>query len=114
MTNAAIIFNASCKLMEEGILGTTGRKIVLEAPDGTKTEIMEPEPIHTYNAWKAMGYQVKRGERNIAQITIWKPGKAKKTDNEETNADGENDETRMFLKTAFFFKRSQVEQITAH
>lgn len=113
MTNAMIIFNAALKLMEEGIIGTTGRKMVMETSDGDKIEVMEPEAIHTYAAWKSMGYQVKRGEKNVAAITIWKAGKGKKQEEgtEEGEQDGENTETRMFLKTAFFFKASQCELI---
>ena len=38
MTNAQIIFMESCRLLEEGVIGTTGRKLVMEMPDGTKKE----------------------------------------------------------------------------
>lgn len=110
MTNAQIIFNASCRLMEDGIIGTTGRKIVVEMADGTEQEFMEPEPIHTYQVWKSLGFQVKKGEKNIAAITIWKAGKSK---NEEADGDteGKDEQMRMFMKTAHFFKRSQCELI---
>lgn len=112
MTNAMIIFNAAMKLMDEGIIGTTGRKMVMETPDGDKIEVMEPEVIHTYAVWKSLGYQVKRGEKNIAAITIWKAGKGKQTEQaEEGDQDGENSRIKMFLKTAFFFKASQCEII---
>jgi len=109
-----IIFNASVKLMEDGVIGTTGRKMVMEMPDGSEIEVMEPEAIHTYAVWKKLGYQVKRGEKNVAAITIWKPGKGKKKQEEQTEEeaqDGENVKMKMFLKTAFFFKASQCELI---
>ncbi len=31
-------------------------------PDGSLIEVPEPETIHTYNGWKALGYQVRKGE----------------------------------------------------
>ncbi len=107
MTNEQIIFMESCRLMKEGVIGTTGRKLVTELPDGTKQELMEPEPIHTYNTWKAMGYQVKKGEKNIAAFTIWKARTKKAEGGDE---DG-GEETHMFMKTAHFFKISQCEKI---
>jgi len=108
MTNAQIIFMESCRLMEDGIIGTTGRKLTMEMPDGTTKELMEPEPIHTYQAWKSIGYQVKKGEKNIAAFTIWKAHTKKaEADDEE----GSKEETRMFMKTAHFFKISQCEKI---
>ena len=112
MTNAMIIFWASCKLMEDGVIGTTGRSCEIEDAEGNKRVMMEPEPIHTYAHWKKLGYQVKRGEKNIAEIMIWKAGKGKsRQESDEEQLDGENPEVRMFRKTAFFFKMSQCEKI---
>ena len=105
MTNEQIIFNEACRLMEEGIIGTTGRTFKMEMEDGSIQDVMEPEPIHTYQAWKALGYQVKKGEKNIAAFTIWK-AQTKKSDEE----DGE-EKIAMFMKTAHFFKISQCEKI---
>ena len=108
MTNAQIIFMESCRLLEEGVIGTTGRKLVMEMPDGTKKEQMEPEPIHTYQTWKSFGYQVRKGEKNIAAFTIWK-ARIKKA--EGSDEEGGSEETRMFMKTAHFFKLSQCDKI---
>lgn len=108
MTNAQIIFMESCRLLEEGVIGTTGRKLVMEMPDGTKKEQMEPEPIHTYQTWKSFGYQVRKGEKNIAAFTIWK-ARTKKA--EGSDEEGSSEETRMFMKTAHFFKLSQCDKI---
>ena len=108
MTNAQIIFMESCRLMEEGVIGTTGRKLLMDMPDGTTKEFMEPEPIHTYNTWKALGYQVRKGEKNIASFTIWK---ARTKKGEATGDEEGQEETRMFMKTAHFFKISQCEMI---
>ena len=63
MTNAQIIFNESIELMENGIIGNTGRKIIVENEDGEKKEMLAPESIHTYAGWKAIGRQVKKGEK---------------------------------------------------
>lgn len=63
------------------------------------------EEAHTYNRWKAMGYQVRKGEHAAFKATIWKHGK-KKVETE----DGEEKEAgRMFMKTASFFTASQVD-----
>ena len=55
-----------------------------------------------------MGYQVKRHEKAIAQFPIWKHT-SKTVKNKETGED-ENKEN-MFMKTASFFKMSQVEKV---
>lgn len=67
-----------------------------------------PEAIHTFALWKQLGYSVKKGEKAIAKFAIWKH-----TSKTVENEDGEEEEkTNMFLKTAAFFKLSQVEKIT--
>lgn len=104
MTNADIIFHAGQQLAKEGKIGYTGK--VFEAVDaaGTKIQVKETEAIHTFATWKQMGFMVQKGQKAIARITIWKyAGKV----NEETG----EDEGRMFLKTAAFFSRSQVEAL---
>ena len=58
-TNAEIILRESLNLVNQGVLKTTGRVFLQELPDGSKVEIPEPEPIHTYNGWRDLGYQVK-------------------------------------------------------
>lgn len=64
------------------------------------------EECHTYNRWKAMGYQVRKGEHAAFKATIWKHGK-KKVETE----DGEEEQGRMFMKAASFFTASQVDKI---
>lgn len=95
--------------MKAGIIGKTGRTFnakVINA-DGEEEEVVveEAEPIHTYAGWKERGYQVQKGEKAIAQFTIWKhvTKKAKK--------EGEEDEQKMFMKKASWFKFSQVAPI---
>lgn len=105
ITNAQIIMNESIRLMGEGVLKPTGRVFVQELPDGSKVELPEPEPIHTYNGWKDIGYQVKKGEHAKAQFQIWKYAGKK---DEET---GEEENGHCFMKKAFWFTADQVEKV---
>lgn len=106
MTNEQIIFNESLNLMESGIIGDTGRKIIVENEDGEKKEMPEPESIHTYAGWKAIGRQVKKGEKCIATFMIWKhTTKKKKSEDEE-------EQEKMFMTKAFFFRECQTEAVT--
>lgn len=63
------------------------------------------EPVHTYAAWKAMGYTVKKGEHSVLKLSIWKHSTKKNKDGEE--------EAHMFMTPAHFFAASQVEKRTA-
>lgn len=103
MTNAQIILIESVRLMEEGIIGTSGRQ--LKTLDGRI--VNEPEEIHTFAIWKSLGYKVKAGEHAIAKFPIWKYT-SKKVEDENGE---ETDRTNMFLKTSAFFKKSQVEKV---
>lgn len=105
MTNAQIIFFESCKLMDAGIIGTTGRSVRIRNADGSETDYMEPEEIHTFAAWKSLGFSVKKGAHAVAKFPIWKYTKQTVKDD-----NGDDQETsRMFLKTAAFFTFGQVE-----
>ena len=106
ITNVQIIFNESLKLVQQGILKSTGKTIVLEMQDGSKKELPEPEPIHTYNGWKELGYQVKKGEHAKAQFPIWK---YKGQKNEET---GEEENGKCYQRKAFWFTFDQVEKVS--
>ena len=109
MTNEAIIFENACKLMKDGVIGTTGRSVTVKTTDGGEMTMLEPEPIHTFQAWKELGYKVKKGEHAIAKFTIWKY-KSETIKNES----GEDEESgHMFMKLAHFFKRDQVEPLKA-
>ena len=106
MTNEMIILNARFDLMEKGILQGTGNTITVEDENGGKKQIEEPEQIHTYHGWKSLNKQVKKGEKSIATIQIWKHiiKKPKEKDEEE--------QEKMFLTKAFFFTEAQTEAIT--
>lgn len=105
MTNEMIIFNNRLSLMEDGILQGTGNTITVENEEGEKIELEEPEQIHTYAGWKTLNRQVKRGEKSIATILIWKhtTKKPKEKEKEEQEA--------MFMTKAFFFRECQTEAI---
>ena len=112
MTNSMIILLESIRLMEEGKLQGSGQYGHYTDHEGNEVEIEYPEAIHTFAAWKQLGFSVKKGEHAIAAFTIWKYAERRR-EAEEENADEEQAEGRMFMKKAFFFKASQVERITA-
>lgn len=62
------------------------------------------EESHTFARWKQMGYKVRKGEHATFKATIWK-AKERKAETE----DGEKQDLSMFMKTACFFTKSQVE-----
>jgi hypothetical protein len=60
------------------------------------------EEVHTFQRWKAMGYMVKKGEKAVFKTTIWKA--VPKNDEEK--------EVKLFMKSAAFFKASQVQPLS--
>jgi len=106
MTNDMIIWLKRCELMKDGIIGGSGEYAEVEINGEVQT--MEiPEEIHTYQMWKSMGFQVRKGEKAIAQFTIWKY-----TNKEVEKSNGEIVKSgRCFMKKSSFFKPSQVEKI---
>lgn len=121
MTNNMIIFWASVELMNQGKIKGTGRMVEIELDDGRRIEVEEPEPLHTFAAWKQMGYIVKKGEKATAQIDIWKHTTRQlptDTGNEATDQanraiNEQGGQQKMFRKVASFFTASQVQPITA-
>lgn len=68
------------------------------------------EEIHTFQKWKQMGFNVKKGEKSEIKFPIWKyAGKKQKNENGEDVVVNEH----CFMKESAFFKRSQVEPMTA-
>ncbi len=110
MTNSQIIFNESVALMEKGIIGNTGNVLLVEKEDGSKVPISEPEPIHTFSGWKALGFQVNKGQKAIAKFSIWKCKPPSVSKDKDTGEEVEHGE-QMFMTKAFFFKRDQVSLI---
>ncbi len=105
-TNSMIILLESVKLMEQGIIGGTGEMIVYDDGKGNKKQVEMPELIHTYQKWKELGYQVRRGEKAIAKFPIWKYSESKRKDDNEQ----EKTHAKMFMKVSAFFKLSQVDR----
>ena len=110
MTNAQIIFQNRIFLMQEGLIKGTDEKITIQSEDGEQ-QIQMPEEIHTYNAWKALGYQVQKGEHAIAKFPIWKYKANKKQQDDEAGEDEQPQTGKMFKKVAFFFTIDQVKKI---
>lgn len=112
MTNAKIIFNESVRLMNEGVLKGTGEFVTVEYDDGEKVSLEIPEPIHTFNGWKALGYSVKKGEKSSIKFPIWKYTEKEKPEEEKTGNPLEDAPvTNMFMKMSAFFRFDQVEKI---
>lgn len=112
MTNAEILFLAGQELAEQGIIRYTGRTYKAVLPNGEETTIKETEPLHTFAHWKSLGYSVKKGEKAVAKIRIWKHSAPKTETIPQT--DGKEaqyvDKGQMFMKTAAFFTAAQVEK----
>ena len=120
MTNEMIILHESIRLMEEGTLKGSGQCGKIETDLGT-VEIELPEAIHTFNGWKARGYQVKKGEKSSIKFPIWKhttkmldtnTGNAE-MDKMNTEINEQGGQTNMFMKVSAFFTFEQVEPIKA-
>lgn len=114
MTNAQIILGEQIRLQEEGILKYTGRMIEAIDMAGNEIEIPEIQPIHTYQAWKKLGYQVKKGEKAIAKFAVWKYLTKKQKQEEEVPVDVDGQTVvkgRCYMKVSAFFTDEQVEKI---
>ncbi len=108
MTNAMIIMAEQVKLQQNGVLQFTGRILKMISPAGDEIEYPEIQPIHTYNGWKARGYQVKKGQKAIVKFPIWKYTKGKKKDMDEEEAQAKG---YCFMKNSAWFSDAQVEPI---
>lgn len=117
MTNNMIIFYASQDLAEEGKINYTGRTITVELPDGSKMEVQETEPIHTFQEWKKAGFMVQKGQKAIAKISIWnftdKASKSTKEAREAAGMDTEKPDPHYYMKESAFFSASQVAPLEA-
>ena len=104
MTNREIVFDRAQHLAEAGIIKYTGRVYNVKFEDGHEIRVKETEAIHTYQAWKELGFQVQKGQKAVDKFTIWKHVTRKNTETGEEIG-------KMILKTAAFFSQSQVEAI---
>ena len=111
VTNRQIIFLAACDLVEDGKIQTTGRMIDFEMDDGMVITVPEPEPIHTFQHWKALGYRVNKGEHAITKLSIWKYVDKKKKGDEAEKAEDEENAVKAghcIRKESHFFALHQV------
>lgn len=92
MTNDQIIFKAAAQFLG-----------IDEAEAASMVMLGKFPAFHTYEGWKAEGYQVQKGEKSLFSAKIWKMTE-KKTD------DG-NKLQKMIMKNSHFFGFSQVKPI---
>ena len=111
MTNEQILLNVRFQLMEEGKIGSTGRWLERQDESGEVKKVPEPEEIHSFLRWKEYGYGVKKGEKAIAKVEIWKYAESKKKDEGKSEDEESEEKERLFKKVAFFFAPSQVEPL---
>ena len=91
MTNEEIVFSKRVELMEKELLKSTGAKMMVYDAEGKEKTIEVPEELHTYQAWKKMGYQVQKGQKAIAKFKIWKHTTKK------AKSEKDVDEEKMFI-----------------
>ena len=74
---------------------------------------LDPDKVvlHTYQTWKKLGYQVKKGEKSEHKIPVWKPSTKKVEVENEDGTKEEKKNGRYFIKTSAFFTQEQVERI---
>lgn len=111
MTNEEIVMRESVDLMKQGILACAGQ-FEAKDEDGNTIMVDVPEEIHTYQEWKLMGKQVKKGEHAIAKFAVWKPVKGKKKDESEQGETNIEIKKRFIMCNASWFKGSQVEEVS--
>ena len=113
VTNIEIITAEQLRLLEEGVLHYTGRKLKgVNMLTGEECEIDEIQPLNTVGAWNKLGYKVIKGEHPIARFSIWKytNRKPKDTDNEEeVKSQGRG---YCYMKESNFFTDTQVVKMT--
>lgn len=117
MTNEKIIENAAFELLREGKIKGSGNVVSVTFADGTEAQVEYPEAIHTFAYWKACGFCVKKGEKAVVKLSIWKHVSKKREvpedADETTKALLSVPDSKMFMKTAAFFAAHQVEPIQA-
>ena len=113
MTNEMIILNERLRLLEEGIIKSTGRTLEFTDDSGESHKYDEPEEIHSFAYWKNAGRIVKKGSKAIAAFPIWVMAKKKKGDKEdmEVRPDEDDEKEKMYLKQTFFFTFDQTDKI---
>lgn len=98
MTNDEIIFTAAVGL------GLLTEEEVEEIFEEGGYEL----PLHTYAGWKDRGYQVKKGEKAVAKVLLWKPRPKRKKMGEEV---AEEDKMKFLMVNSALFSKAQIEKI---
>ena len=112
MTNEKIIYDAA---ISAGIYTKESAAAILST--GRRL------PLHTYQEWRRMGYQVKQGEHAALSVVLWRWKEGKKTGNvvevpglynaDSSAATVEEQEASHHYKTmAHLFTFAQVEKAT--
>ena len=66
-------------------------------------KLTEDDTIHTYEGWKSLGFQVKKGEKSTIKFAIWKQVTKKRKDKE-------TEQTKFILVNTAWFTQMQVEK----
>jgi hypothetical protein len=103
--------------MKEGKKAMTNDEMILKETallqlDGT---LESNEVLHTFQKWKQLGYHVKKGEKAIITMKLWKYKKPKK-ESQPLLGVGSDEETKeknysyYYLTNAYMFSSKQVEK----
>lgn len=94
MTNENIIYNAA---VNSGIFSASEAQAIVAS--GRRL------PLHTYQEWKRMGYQVKQGEHAALSVVLWKYRRETVEINGEEHESGD-----CYRALAHLFTADQVEK----
>lgn len=113
MKNSEIVFANRVFLMEQGVIkGIPGTSLLWKDDQGER-EIMMPEEIKTFDAWRKEGFIVQKGQHAVAKFQIWMPktkkGKKVEAGESENADDAEMIAKGFYKKLSYFFTRDQVQ-----
>lgn len=84
-------------------------------PIPTAERIAVAENVHTYNAWKSQGLQVKGGEKALFSVMLWrwtdKPSKARRAEAAQAADNGDNSpaaDPHYYMTRCYMFSAAQV------
>lgn len=84
-------------------------------PIPTAERLAVAENVHTYNAWKSQGLQVKSGEKALFSVMLWrwtdKPSKARRAEAAQAADNGDNSpaaDPHYYMTRCYMFSAAQV------
>lgn len=84
-------------------------------PIPTAERLAVAENVHTYNAWKSQGLQVKCGEKALFSVMLWrwtdKPSKARRAEAAQAADNGDNSpaaDPHYYMTRCYMFSAAQV------